>query len=286
MNLTGSSQIPFIDHGGSGTTILFSHANGYPPACYNQFLSVISRNFHVISMLSRPLWPGSNPGEIKDWHPLSTDIQTFMDQRSVQCPIAIGHSLGGIISFRAALKDPQGFKALILIDPVLFPPGFIILRKLVWSQKLLSRKMPLIKTTMARRREFTDLDRAFNDFRKKKVFRYMSDESLWDYLKGITLPKPGGVFQLAFSPEWETRIYSTGIWNDLDLWRNLSRLKLPILVIRGAKTDTFLPPAENLLKKRLPDAQFVTVENSTHLVPLERPKEVGRIILQFLQEKL
>ena len=286
MNVTNKPTIPFIDFGGSGATIIFSHANGYPPACYLPLLSILNQNYHVLSMLSRPLWPDTHPEEIKDWHPFSSDLLRFLDQRSLKSAIAIGHSLGGITSFRAAINEPSRFSALVLIDPVLFHPRFIFFRNLIWSQNILSLLVPLIKATRARRREFIDLESAFADFRKKNIFRYLSDESLWHYLKGITLPKPGGGFRLAFSPEWEIRIYSTGIWNDFDIWRNLSNIKIPILLIRGAETDTFLPRAANLLKKRLPSARIVTLEKSTHLVPLERPEEVGKIILQFLQEKL
>ena len=82
------------------------------------------------------------------------------------------------------------------------------------------------------------------------------------------------------------RIYATGIWKDKDIWRKLHNLKIPVLVIRGAETDTFLPSSARLFKKRLPSASIVTLEKTTHLVPLERPNEVYNTIVKFLQEKL
>jgi pimeloyl-ACP methyl ester carboxylesterase len=114
----------------------------------------------------------------------------------------------------------------------------------------------------------------------------MDDDSLRAYVKGITTPKPGGGYRLTFSPEWEMRIYATGIWKDMDLWRKIHNLKIPVLVIRGAETDTFLSPAARLLKKRLPAVSLVTLEKTTHLVPLEGPDEVYNTIVKFLQEKL
>lgn len=286
MNSSKTTAIPYIDLNGQGETLLFSHANGYPPACYNPLLSRLNEHYHVLSMLQRPLWPDSFPEEIKDWHPLTQDLLLFMDQRSITSCIAIGHSLGGINSLRAVIQSPKKFKALVLIDPVLFTPSVIFARNLIRSLNLVYRIHPYIKATSYRRREFSNLESVFEGFRKKTVFRYMDDASLKAYVDGITIPKPGGGYKLAFSPEWEMRIYATGIWRDMDLWRNLRNIKIPVLVIRGAETDTFLPASVNLLKKRLPQAKIITLEKSTHLVPLEQPKLVFETIHQFIQEKL
>jgi len=287
MNSASISSIPYIDFGGSGTLIHFAHANGYPPACYQPLFNLLSKNFHVISMVQRPLWKNSDPNEIEDWHPFTKDLLNFLDKQSIQSPIAIGHSMGGISSLRAAILEPDRFKALVLIDPVLFSPLQIIGRKLIWSKDLIYRFHPLIKAARYRRRKFTDLESIFKGFRRKPVFRYMNDESLWAYIKGITVPDPEeGGYKLFFSPEWEMRIYATGIWNDLDLWRNISKIKIPLLVIRGEETDTFLVSVANLLKKRLPSCKIISIEKTTHLVPLESPGKVNKIIVDFLQERL
>lgn len=278
--------IPFIDLNGSGETIHFFHANGYPPACYQPLLSMLNQHYHVISMLQRPLWPGSDPNEIKDWSPLARDLLTFLDQRSIKSTIAIGHSLGGINSLRSAIHAPERFKALILIDPVLFTPKIILARRLVIFLNLVEKFHPYIKAASFRRREFSDLRSVFGGFRKKPVFKYMDDASLQAYIEGITTSRTGGGYQLAFSPEWEMRIYATGIWHDMDLWRNLSKLKIPVLVIRGLESDTFLPASAKMLIKRLPEARLIEIEKSTHLVPLEYPELVSNTIIQFLQEKL
>jgi len=286
MNFSSVSSIPFIDFGGKGIPIHFAHANGYPPACYKPLFSLLSKNYHVISMLQRPLWQNSDPDEIKDWHPLTTDLLAFLDQQNLPTSIAIGHSMGGIASLRAAILEPDRFKALVLIDPVLFSPLHIIARRLIWSMDLMYRIHPLIKATRYRKRIFLDIESVFKGFRRKQVFRYMDDDSLWAYVKGITVPNPEGGYKLFYSPEWEMRIYATGIWNDLDLWRDLSKIKTPVLVVKGEETDTFLASAANLLKKRLPTSKLVTVEKTTHLVPLEKPGQVNKIIVDFLQENL
>jgi pimeloyl-ACP methyl ester carboxylesterase len=286
MSFQYSAPLPFIDFGGSGQTIHFAHANGYPPSCYLPLIKLLQNNFHVISMLQRPLWPDSNPNELDDWRPLTFDLIEFLDQHSFNQPIVIGHSMGGIASLRAAILEPDRFKALVLIDPVLFSPFHIIARKMIWSMDTVYRHHPLIKATKYRRRKFADLNSIFTSFRQKSIFRYLNDESLWAYVKGITVPDPDKGYSLAYSPEWEMRIYATGIWNDLDIWRDISRITIPVLVIRGKETNTFLPHAANQLLKRLPATKLVTIEKATHLVPLEHPEKVNRTIVNFLQETL
>jgi pimeloyl-ACP methyl ester carboxylesterase len=73
---------------------------------------------------------------------------------------------------------------------------------------------------------------------------------------------------------------------DFDIWRDLPRLKVPTLFIRGAETNTFWEEAANLIKRKQPKARVETVEKSTHLLPLERPNEVFDMMQSFLKESL
>ncbi len=85
--------------------------------------------------------------------------------------------------------------------------------------------------------------------------------------------------ELAFTPEWEAQIYATGPFN---LWRQLGKLSVPLLVIRGAESDTFDQGAVKALQSRLPKVAVINVPGAGHLVPLEKPAEVARLILEFI----
>lgn len=242
-------------------------------------------------MKLRPLWEGQNKDDFQDWHPYSDDLLRFLsDHPSTSLPsaqdddapvIGVGHSIGGIVTLRAAMRDPQKFRALILIDPVLFVPSFLVGWNFIRAIGLGEKTHPLIPAARRRRREFSNLDVLFRSYRSKSVFRYMSDENLKTYITGITKPKADGGYELAYTPEWETHIYLTGM-RDHDLWRGLPTLDIPTLIIRGAETDTFLPNAERLVKKKNPKIQVHTMKNATHILPLEYPKEVAEIIKDFL----
>jgi len=279
-------MIQHTDFGGVGESIHFVHANGYPPACYFPLLAQFKTSYHVFAMHLRPLWPDANPKQIKDWHPLTNDFMCHIKENSSSPVIAIGHSVGAIVALRAAIAFPDYFKALILIDPVLFLPNIILIWNLARMLGLGHKVHPLIPGALKRRRIFNDLDLLFESYRQKKIFRYFDDTSLWAYIRGITVPSRVSGYELAYSPEWEVQIYDSGVSKDMDIWKNLSSLKVPTIILRGAETDTFLPQTAKRIKQLSPQIRIVTIEKSTHLVPLEKPKETFESIHSFLKEIL
>ncbi len=278
-------NISQFDYGGAGVPLHFLHANGYPPECYQPLLELLQNQYHVFGMKLRPLWDNSRIEEINDWHPFSDDLQGFLTTGGFAPAIGVGHSIGGIVTLRTALRDPGKFRALVLLDPVLFMPAFLVGWNLVRAIGLGEKIHPLIAGAKRRRRTFDDLGSVFRSYRSRNVFKYMSDENLRIYIEGITGQRPDGGYELVYSPEWESHIYLTGL-SDFDLWRDLPNLKVPTLIIRGGETDTFLERNANLVKKKNKKIKIVTLERSTHLVPLERPQEVYEIMQSFLKEIL
>jgi len=278
--------IPFIDFGGNGEELVFLHANGYPPECYRPLLSRLAEHYHVTAMVQRPLWPGSKPDEIEDWRPLTDDFLRFLAAHQTKPLVCVGHSMGGIALLRAARREPERFKAIVLLDPVLFPPYFVALGNVMRVLKLGQRFHPLVAGARQRRRQFDDLERLFSGYRRRPVFRYMDDDSLRAYVEGIACQRDGGGYQLCYSADWEIRIYMTGIWRDTDIWRGLPKLKVPALIVRGAETDTFWERTGVLVKRKQPKVRVEALEKSTHLLPLERPNEVSNLIQSFFEEHI
>lgn len=281
-------SIPYFTLGDSGLPLFFLHANGYPPECYRPLLTKLSEQYHVYSMRQRPLWQDSKPEEIADWHPLTDDFLRFLDETQTGASIGVGHSLGGIVTLRAALCQPERFRALVLIDPVLFPPYFIRSWQVMRTLGLGYQLHPLVRAARAareRRHQFDDLDKLFKGYRRKPIFRYMDDPALHAYVEGIACLGEHE-YTLCYSAEWEMRIYVTSVWRDMDIWHSLPGLNIPLLMIRGAETNTFWASTARRVLRKVPLAQVVTVPQASHLVPLEHPDEVYQAIQEFLQENL
>ena len=278
-------NFPQFDYGGEGAPLHFLHANGYPPECYRPLLELLQTQYHVFGMKLRPLWPDAKIENANDWHPFSDDLLRFLTTSGLGPVIGVGHSIGGIVTLRAALRNPGKFRALVLLDPVLFPPSRLISWSIARAVGLGEKTHPLIAGAKRRRRTFDDRESIFRGYRNRSIFRYMSDENLQIYIEGITKQKSDGSFELVFSPEWESHIYLTGL-RDFDLWRELPKLEIPTLIIRGAETDTFLEVSAKLVKQKQPKVKIETLEKSTHILPLERPQAVFEIMQKFLKEIL
>jgi pimeloyl-ACP methyl ester carboxylesterase len=197
----------------------------------------------------------------------------------------VGHSLGGVVALRAALRQPERFAALVLIDPVLFPPAVIRTWGLIHLLGLSYQVHPLIRATRERRQQFDDLDRLFAGYRRKAIFKHLDDPSLRAYIHGIACPNEHG-YHLCYSTDWEACIYATSVWSDMDIWHHLPGLRIPLLIIRGAETDTFWASTGRRVLHKAPSARVVSIPAATHLVPLEQPALVHAEIRNFLQEIL
>jgi len=284
-------KIPSVDFGGAGGELLFLHANGYPPECYRPLLSRLAESHHVTAMVQRPLWPDSKPEDIEDWRPLTDDFLRFLDEDQIRFDttqrepiVCVGHSMGGTALLRAALRQPKRFKSIVLLDPVLFPPFFIAFWNVMRKLKIGERRHPFLKAARERREQFDDLERLYNGYRRKSVFRYFDDEALRAYVNGIACQVDENNYRLCYSAKWETHIYMTSIWKDMDIWRGLPKLEVPTLIIRGAETDTFWERTGKLIQRKQPKVRVEALERSTHLIALERPKEVAKRIQSFFEE--
>jgi pimeloyl-ACP methyl ester carboxylesterase len=88
--------------------------------------------------------------------------------------------------------------------------------------------------------------------------------------------------ELAWSPQWEAQYFRTvhtGVWGDIPKLRGL----LPILVIRGEITDTFMKDAANKFRRLVPHADYAEVAGHGHLFPQSAPEETQRIIARWLE---
>jgi pimeloyl-ACP methyl ester carboxylesterase len=264
--------------------LVFLHANGYPPECYSPLFERLGASYNIHAMPMRPLRPGANPKDLHNWRPLADDLQHYLDDGKFARPYLVGHSFGAVTALRFALRQPERVRALVLIDPVLFEPHIILLWQLIRALGLAYKLHPLVRGALKRRQQFDDLEGTFKRFRRYSVFRYFSDDSLWAYLRGITQPAAGGGYELRYTPEWEARIYVTGVSHDLELWRGLKGFNVPTRILRGDETDTFSAAAGRRVERLNPAIRVETILKSTHLLALERPAEIALKIETFFKQ--
>lgn len=273
---------PLWEIGGQGDLIHFAPANGFAPATYMPLLRRLTEHYRVVSLPPRALWGDPMPPTtLRDWRVMGDDLLDGLRQYDLSGVIAIGHSFGGVASLLAARAEPQRFRGLCLLDPTILPPPAMEYIRQIQEQNTVDQ-LPLVQGAQRRRRHFDSVDEAYTYFRTKRLFSDWSDEAVRAYAAAGTQPAANGTGrELVWSPEWEAYYFSTlytGTWEVLPELRG----KLPLLILRGASTDTFIPEAAEQVRALLPEATYIDIPGG-HLFPQSAPDETYRAIIQWIE---
>ena len=271
------ATIPFHHFGGEGPSIHFAHANGYPPEGYQQFIQHFTPTYQVMASKFRPFWKGSRPKEVKNWRTFADDLIRFLDEQGQKGIIGMGHSMGGTISVIAALKRPDLFSKLVLIDPVIFPKNYYYLTNFL-PNLLLKRIIPIAKISRKRTNHWDSKEEVYQSWRQKRVFKRFSDEVLHDFVNHAIVPATNSGVTLAYSREWETQVYITAPY----VFDDLLKLKIPIVVVRAEKTNVIAPDFWKKWKEKQANTNFIDFKGAGHLVPMEFPKVLAKQVLELL----
>lgn len=281
-------MIPYDDFGGRGPVLHFSHPNAYTPRCFRRFLACLTERHHVIAGRHRPLWylsPGApsvpGPETFNDWNLIADDLLRFLDQQQLEGIVGIGHSLGAVATMKAALREPERFRALALIEPVFLPPPVL---DAIRANPSAAAEQPFVPAARRRRDRWPDRQAAFDRFREKSVFAGFPDDSLWDYVnEGLHDDPTTGEVALSFPREWEAAFYAHP---PLDVWDEIPRLTLPTLALRGSESDTLFPTPWALWQNLQPSATFAEMDDVGHMLTMEAPEETAAVVLHWLDDRV
>ncbi len=214
--------------------------------------------------------------------PFAEDLLTFLDEFPKTPVIGVGHSIGATITLLAAMQKPERFRTLVLYDPVLFPPRIGRFWKIAAWAGLNTRLHPLAKQARRRRRIYPNREAIFESYRRKPVFRYITDENLRIVIKSITKINGDGHAVLNYPPEWEARIYATSMLKDAFIWKRLHHFRIPTLILYSSNSNAFWLESAKLVRRRAPAITLASYSESTHLLPLEQPERIARDTNKFL----
>ena len=88
---------------------------------------------------------------------------------------------------------------------------------------------------------------------------------------------------ISFPNDWEYQIYKSGITDDNFIWKNIKNITVPTLIVRAKDSNTFFESAEKeISKKNNQNIEFISLENCSHLFPLEIPEKISEIISDYI----
>src|SRR5215470_2948563 len=94
-----------------------AYANGFLPLTYTRALKPLFADYRVVSIHARPMWDDCPPESLHHWSQFGDDLLDGLDTLTDKPVIGIGHSMGGLSTMYAAVKRPDRFSKIILLDP-------------------------------------------------------------------------------------------------------------------------------------------------------------------------
>jgi len=107
-------------------TIFFAHANGFPSATYGKLFSALEPDYRVRHLEQHghdPRFPVDD-----NWNNLVDELILHVEQGSE--PVwGVGHSLGGVLHYHAALRRPELYRGVVMLDsPLLTGVDRLVIR--------------------------------------------------------------------------------------------------------------------------------------------------------------
>ena len=112
-------RVEVLDWGGSGPALLLIPGYGFSAHVYDDFAQRLKGRYHVLGMTVRGWSPSDAPGTGYTYDTVAADIRSVVDSLGLGSVVLIGHSFGGAIITRAAIRYPQMVRALVYIDGAL-----------------------------------------------------------------------------------------------------------------------------------------------------------------------
>lgn len=187
--------------------------------------------------------------------------------------IGVGHSMGGHAMALAAALEPEAFSRLLLADPVIMPPD---------RYDGSDNHVEFIERRRARWKSPAEM---YERFCSRPPFSAWKQDILRDYCEYGLLPD-GDEYVLACAPAIEAAIYQRSNWPSADISAELSQIEAPATVLRSAKFmtrehfDLSASATDPQLASRMPNAEDVYLQNSSHFIPMEHPELIINALIQ------
>jgi len=249
----------YFEQAGTGDSLVLVHGLGANTRMWDSQFEAFSRRHHVIRYDMRGFGHSSLPDGSPYTH--TGDLMALMEMLGIPQAHVIGHSMGGGVALDFALAYPQALNRLVLVDPAL--GGYSWSEEWVrdWEQLITLSAQVGFKAALPRFLEHPLLAFACqNPEVKADLKKILGDYSGWHFkntdpivdLEPPAIQRPGEV-------------------------------KAPTLIVLGEHDTPDFHTIAEILAKGIPAARLVKMPGVGHVAPLEAPKELEKLILDFIE---
>lgn len=262
----------YFEWPGDGPTVLLAHATGFHGRTWDAVATALP-GFRLFALDLRGHGRSAKTGEPDSWEVFGIDTADFVRALGLRGVLGVGHSMGGHSVTIAAKREPEAFRGLLLVDPVMpldsRPP-----REGQGGASDFVRR---------RRNEWTSPKEMVERFKDRFPYSSWQPEVLDDYARWGLLPNPAGEgFVLACSPDMEGGTYAASgngpamgadVIPFIEVPVTVMRGKQPVPGVQSAPFSTSPTPPQ--LASLFADGEDVLLEDLSHFIPMEDPGAVA-----------
>ncbi|MFQ5762405.1 MAG: alpha/beta fold hydrolase [Candidatus Bathyarchaeia archaeon] len=244
---------------GEGFPVVLTHGLGWNMHVWDNIANQLTRESRVFRMDLRGFGDSDKPLQpelsIELW---AEDINALLETLKVKGALIVGHSMAASITVKLALDHPDKASALCLLAGASkFGPE---------GQKILSERAVIVEregmSGIVDRIVATNFPEAFvkaNPKTMEEARRMLLSNNPHAYAQSCR-----AIIQFDFTPD-------------------LPRIGWPTLIMAGELDKVASPALSESLNKAIPRSYLKILPDTGHLLPLEKPAEIGMLLKDFLK---
>ena len=249
----GKGEDVVLIHGWNGSTFSFRYT-----------IPELAQDYHVIALDLKGYGYSARPKD-GDYSLTAQSgiVARFMDRLAVKDAVVIGHSMGGAVATRLALRYPEWVKKLVLVDSVSITEQ----RRATRMGKYLRIILPLGAPLLQR-----------ENLRRRVLLTAVHDPA------HVTPEVEEGYFKPLHMRGHVDALGSQLTSRQGDQLESPEDVNQPTLILWGEHDSWLRPEFGEILAGQIPNAAFKLVPSAGHLPLEEQPDFCNREILRFLRE--
>jgi pimeloyl-ACP methyl ester carboxylesterase len=269
----GDAGISYLFYEGEGPPLIFLHATGFLPWLWHPLARELADSYRIFAPYFCDHRNADPENGGLNWRTLAEDLALFCERLHLEKPFLVGHSMGATVSMMANALGGLPAAGMVLIEPILLPPEF-------YKFHISVEQHPLASKAIRRTNFWRDRDEAMTYLHSRSLFQDWDEEMLELYLRHGMSEEDGGL-RLTCSPRREAALFMGGM--QYDPWPLLSRVSCPVLILEGEKSENKGFIDLDGVRTLIPDCGHHRVSGAGHLIPMEQPREVTRLIQKFFR---
>lgn len=261
-------ELHYIEQG-QGEVVILLHGGQGDYRAWPSLMAQLAPRYRVISYSRRHHWPNANPLTPGNHSALidADDLAAFIAARELGPVHLVGTSYGAFTALALAIRYPELVRRMVLAEPPVHQ----------WVTAT-ARGKTLYRELMAT--VYEPARQAFAAGRDEAAMRLFIDRFDGDgTFDGLPAERRAAVMANAG--------FFKAITASSDAFPNLSkdavrRLRMPVLIVRGAETDELHRLVVDELGRLLPGAERLTVPRAGHGSPRQNPRVFDAAVAEFL----